>query len=133
MDRYTSPEFFVARAETWRIMQRWPTNKEQYVSPFLRRTADQVPDMEQPSRNGLTLHQNLSWLLHFYATLALYEEAKLVDRRMIKTLFGAHYQWFAEFFEQFCEEFNRQAEPTAQRLAWLVAFPRLRTLFQTTP
>jgi hypothetical protein len=133
LDRYTSPEFFVARAETWRIRYAWPTDRS--CVDFFIRSPDRPhhPDTETRCSNGLTPHQNLSWLLHFFTSVQLHYQAGLVDARMVKVLFEPHYHWYEQFFHEFCEEYRSKSSPGQPEPAWLSALPKLEELFHKTP
>jgi hypothetical protein len=69
LERYTSPEFFVARSEAWRIRRTWENGDRSCVWFFISDPNHPYdPDAVAKCSNGLTPHQNLSWLLHFFAS-----------------------------------------------------------------
>lgn len=78
LEKFTSMEAMAARAETWRIRGKWFQGDRSCVKFFVQ-TDEQVnsPDEEPKCANGLTPHQNLSWLLHFYVSVQSYDEAGL--------------------------------------------------------
>jgi hypothetical protein len=133
LDRYTSPEFFVARSETWRIRHAWASGDRSCIQFFVRNpNRPNDPDTEAKCSNGLTPHQNLSWLLHFFTSVLLHHEAGLVDARMLKVLFEPHYHWYEQFFHEFCDEYRLQAQPGQPEPAWLAALPKLERVFSET-
>lgn len=91
LERYTSPDFFIARAETWKIRHAWAHGDRSCLAFFIR--TDETfnsPDAESRCANGLTPHQNLSWLLHFFVSVQAYQEAGLLDARLAATLLAPH-------------------------------------------
>lgn len=131
LEKYASPEGFVARMETWRIRHAWSQGDRSCVAFFIR-TDERFnsPDREARCANGLTPHQNLSWLLHFYVSVQSYYEAGLVDGKLVATLLAPHYYWYLQFFREFCDEYRKQAPPNPFEPSWLKSLPKLEALFQ---
>jgi len=131
LEKFTSPEANIARAETWRIRHRWFQGDRSCVKFFVQ-TSEQVnsPDEEPRCANGLTPHQNLSWLLHFYVSVQSYDEAGLLDSKLAATLLAPHYQWYRKFFQEFCEEYRKQASLHEVDPAWLEGLPKLEAIFK---
>jgi len=131
LEKFTAPEAFIARAETWRLRRNWSGGDRSCVKYFVL-TDGQVnsPDEEGRCVNGLTPHQNLSWLLNFYVSVQSYDEAGLLDRKLATTLLASHYQFYREFFKQFCDEYRRVAVDREVEPPWLESLPRLEALFK---
>jgi len=130
LDRFTSSEAHIARAEAWRLRNKW-FQGDRSILRFFVEIDDQVtlPD-EEPAGNGLTPHQCLSWLLHFYVSVQSYDEAGLLDGKLAAALFEPHYEWYRKFFQQFCEEYRKQKSAPKVEPAWLKSLPKLETLFK---
>jgi hypothetical protein len=111
LDRYNSPEFSAVRTETWRISKIiWPLDK----SPSRKSIVEQfIPGSGVPEKqethgpNGLTPHENLSILLHFYESLWECYAQKMANRKMLKTLFKSLYRSYLPFFDEFVAEYRR--------------------------
>jgi len=131
LEKFIAPEAFIARAETWRIRRNWSGGDRSCVKYFVL-TEGQVnsPDEEGRCVNGLTPHQNLSWLLNFYVSVQAYDEAGLLDRKLATILLASHYQFYKEFFRQFCEEYRTLAVDTQVEPPWLDSLPKLEALFK---
>ncbi|HLJ45474.1 MAG TPA: hypothetical protein VKU01_05680 [Bryobacteraceae bacterium] len=131
LEKFTSAEANIARAETWRIRHKWFQGDKSCVKFFVQ-TDELVnsPDEEARCANGLTPHQNLSWLLHFYVSVQAYEEAGLLDGKLAATLLAPHYQWYRRFFQEFCEEYRKQKSAPEVEPAWLNSLPKLETIFK---
>jgi hypothetical protein len=130
LERYTSPEFFVARSEAWRIRRTWENGDRSCVWFFISDPNHPYdPDVVAKCSNGLTPHQNLSWLLHFFASAQLYYEAGLVDRLLLKSMFEPHYDWYKQFFREFCDEYQKQAPSGQPQPTWLTGLPKLEAVF----
>jgi len=135
LEKFISPEFWAARAETWRIRYEWSQGDRSLVKFFVRTDERvNVPNEEPKCANGLTPHQNLSWLLNFYVCVQSYHEAGLLDGSLAATLLGSHYEWNRKFFHEFCEEYRRQASATGVEFkpAWLEALPKLENTFKSS-
>jgi hypothetical protein len=132
LERYTSPEFHIARHETWRIRRAWNKGDRSCVHFFTPgKGTDNDPEAEAACGNGLTSYQNLSWLLHFFSSLTLYHEAGLADAVALKQLFEPHYYWYQEFIHEFIEEYRKQmGKTTAPQPVWLWALPKLEGMFR---
>ena len=134
LEKFTSPEAYIMRAETWRIRKKWLEENDRSCMKYFVHTKDQInsPDEEGRCANGLTPHQNLSWLLHFYVSVQSYHEAGLLDGKLAATLLASHYEWYRKFFQEFCQEYRTLApssiEPEAEP-AWLGSLPKLETIF----
>ena len=134
MDQYISPEFSAVRGETWKIRYVWEKVDHSCLQFFVRRGFTNEPDTDRKCSNGLTPHQNLSRLLHFFAALSLYQEAGLVDARLLKILFEPHYQWYKWFFHEFMDEYRKEMPPHPSQAdpVWLKALPQLEDMFART-
>lgn len=131
LERYTSPEFFIARSETWRIVRAWEAGDRSCIWFFVRDPSRPYnPDAVPKCGNGMTPHQNLSWLLHFFASVQLHYQAKLVQRRLLKTLFEPHYDWYREFFRELRDEYQKHAQSDQPQPAWITALPKLEAVFE---
>jgi hypothetical protein len=134
MDQYISFEFAAVRAETWKLRYAWEHADYSCVQFFVRSGFSNKPDTEQKCPTGLTPHQNLSRLLHFFPSLSLYHEAGLVDARLLRVLFEPHYQWYIWFFHEFVDEHRKEmpAEAGRPEPVWLKDLPRLEKMFACT-
>lgn len=70
MERYISPDFYLARAATWKIREAWDNGDKSIVNFFVDSTTHADRQQEERTSSGLTVHQNLSWLLHCFGNLA---------------------------------------------------------------
>jgi hypothetical protein len=134
-ERYASPEGLVARMETSRIRNAWSEGDRSCITFFIRTSPKfNSPDAEAKCSNGLTPHQNLSWVLHFYVSLQRYCEAGLVDAKLAAELLALHYESYRQFFREFCEEYRKQAPRTLPKLepSWIRSLPKLESLFEST-
>ena len=137
LERYCSIEFSVVRGEVWRIQDQWFNNGERGIVKHFVDYTDKPAASDQEGNahcsNGLTPHQNLSWLLHFYASLCIYYNQGLVKRSLLVALFGPQFAWYRRFYRDFCEEFKRErayANCGQPDPVWLTAWPTLDRLFQ---
>ena len=135
LEKFTSPEAYIMRAETWRIRKNWLEEGDRSCMKYFVRSKDQVnsPDEEGRCANGLTPHQNLSWLLHFYVSVQSYHEAGLLDGKLAATLLASHYEWYRKFFQEFCQEYRTRVPPSDEpqvEPAWVESLPKLEAIFQ---
>ena len=130
LEKFTSAETYIARAETWRIRDRWFQGDRSCIKFFLQ-TDEQVKaaNDEPKCANGLTPHQNLSQLLHFYVSVQSYDEAGLLDRKLAANLLAPHYEFYRRFFQEFCEEYRKQKSGQIKH-AWLESLPKLEAIFK---
>jgi hypothetical protein len=127
LERYTSPEFFVARSEAWRIRRAWENGDRSCVWFFISDPNHPYdPDAVAKCSNGLTPHQNLSWLLHFFASAQLYYEAGLVDRPLLKSMFEPHYDWYKQFFASSATNIRSRCRPASLSQLGLLVCPSSR-------
>ena len=126
LESYVSPEFFAIRAQTSAIRRSWLSGDRSIVHPFV---SSGVTASEPVGANGMAAHQNVSWLLHFYATLSIYVDSGLVDKKLLHKLFDPHYLWYREFFVEFCGEYQNQVDPSWPVPMWQIELPRLDTIF----
>ncbi|BBX52893.1 hypothetical protein GCM10009645_11790 [Mycolicibacterium poriferae] len=126
LDTYVSPEFFTVRAETSEIKSAWYAGDRTVLDPFISHVSATA---EPRLSNGMTRHQNLSWLLHFYAGLSVRCEEKLVDRELLKRVFKPHYAWYREFFMAFDEDYVRRMPASWQIPFWMRELRNLDRLF----
>jgi hypothetical protein len=126
LHQYTSPDFFAARAETWTVIREWKAGDRSCVDYFVRQPSESHAAHDAvKGANGLTPHQNLSWVLHFFTSLYHHYDAKLVDGNLLRTLFQPHYQWYEGFFHEFFEEYLKRAADNEPKPAWLSALLNL--------
>jgi hypothetical protein len=111
LERYNSPDFFIARAETWKLIRDWKSGDHSLIDFFLNPN-EKSGDFEigEKCGNGLTTHQNLSWLLHFYANLARYCEAGLADKKLLRRLFRFNYTYYQAFVDEFIAEYKSRSQ-----------------------
>lgn len=106
LDRYNSPEFSAVRTETLRISNIiWPSDKS-IVEPFIPGSGGRK-EQETQGPNGLTPHENLSILLHFYESLWECYDHKFASSKMLKVLFKSLYRSYLPFFDEFVAEYRR--------------------------
>ncbi|HZO93113.1 MAG TPA: hypothetical protein VFB22_05040 [Candidatus Baltobacteraceae bacterium] len=133
LQQYTSVEFAILRHETWRISYDWAQGDRSCVEFFLRRGFTHDPaTISVTAANGLTSHQSLSMLLHFFSALSVYYDSNLVDARLLKMLFEPHYRWYKQFFHEFMGEYvERRRDQGEEDIepVWLTALPRLESIF----
>lgn len=86
---------------------------------------------EEACDNRLTPHQNVSVILHFWATVSDQYAHRLVDRRLCRTLLANQYSWNSEFllafttFYQASDYQKLEKDPT-----WEAAIPKLYHQFR---
>jgi hypothetical protein len=132
LQTYSSPEGFSARGEAWKLRLKWLRGDRSCLVPFIPADVDGPSDAEEPKcPNGLTPHQNLSWLLHFYVGVQTACEAELADSGLVASLLGPHYEWYRQFFQELCGEYRRLAPAGAVEPPWLSRLPKLESLFRT--
>jgi hypothetical protein len=63
-----------------------------------------------------------------------YNEGGLVDGKLVSTLLAPHYEWYRQFFREFCDEYRKQSAtqvpPNQIKPSWLKSLPQLEALFQ---
>jgi hypothetical protein len=130
LDTYVSPDFYAVRAVTSEIRSDWIAGDRSIVDYFV---TEGITKSEPRGPNGLPRHQNLSWLLHFFGSLAIYADEKLVDISLLKHVFEPHYLWYRRFFFEFDCEYRRRARPGWPPPFWQLELPRLDQYFANTP
>lgn len=81
------------------------------------------------SATGLTEHQAVGALLHFWSRLAALLDAKAVDRRLSKELFAPAYEYNRQFFASLRETIEASIVAGDPRPAWLDHTRTLERLF----
>lgn len=119
-------DFWIARAQTWQVLAAWRQGDRSIVGFFV---SEMPPQPEDVAANGLTPHQNLSWLLHFYVAVESSVRAGLVDEQFITDLLQPHYQFYEEFFSEFRAEYRIHMPADRREPSWLTALPRLERVF----
>lgn len=81
------------------------------------------------SATGLTEHQAVAALLHFWSRLAALLDSKAVDRRLAKELFAPAYEYNRQFFASLRETIEGSIVHGDPRPAWLDHTRTLERLF----
>jgi hypothetical protein len=135
-ERFTSPNFYIVRAEVGILRRAWNQGDHFIINfflpPYYVTVLKQNPKYQVKAANGLTLPQNLAYFMSFFSQLVHYHEARLLNTRILEGLFGHQYSYYKDFFHEFLQEYmNRSKEPENEPpRPWLAALPKLEKIFK---